>query len=261
MEEIKVKGLVVRETAQGDYDKILTLLTNEMGRITVTAKGVKSIRSKNIVACQLFTYSHFLLRKTKKYYYVVETDTIENFFGIKDDLDKLALASYICDVAAELSVEDMPDPELLRLTLNTLFAIGYHDDKPRALVKAAFEVRASAISGFLPDLSQCALCGCEPKGDMYLDVMNGRILCRDCKPVAEAEEITSESGTARLYHLISPTVLYAMRYIVSASAERFLSFNVEDDELYLLGRVAESYLCNHIEHSFYTLEFYKSLLI
>ncbi len=260
MEEVSVHGLVVRETKVGDHDKILTLLTLERGLVTVTGKGVRSLKSKNMVACQPFTYSNFLIRRSNKYFYVCESDSIENFFGIKENLDKLALASYICDVAAELSVEGMPDPELLRLTLNTLYAID-KDKYSFAQIKAAFEMRASAISGFLPDLTECGVCGCEPSGDHYLDIMNGRILCKDCKPLAESEEINSESGTARLYYIISKSVLYAMRYIVSAPAERFLSFSLDEDELYLLGRVTEAYLCNHIEHSFYTLDFYKSLLI
>lgn len=260
MEEASVHGLVVRETKVGDHDKLLTLLTLEKGLITVTGKGVRSLKSKNLVACQPFTYSTFFIRKSNKYYYIAESQTIENFFGIKESLDKLALASYICDVAAELSVEGMPDPELLRLTLNSLYAID-KDKFSFAQIKAGFEMRASAISGFLPDLYGCGICEAEPESDHYLDIMNGRLLCKNCKPIAEAEEIAIESGTARLYFIISKTVLYAMRYIVSAPAEKFLSFSIDEDELYLLGRVTEAYLCNHIEHSFYTLDFYKSLLI
>lgn len=42
MEEIIVNGLVVRETDIGDYDKLLTVVTNELGKIYVTGKGVKA---------------------------------------------------------------------------------------------------------------------------------------------------------------------------------------------------------------------------
>ncbi len=260
MEVIGVHGLVLREVYVGDHDKILTLLTKERGLMTVTGKGVRSLKNRNVVACQPFTYSYYHIRKSNKYYYVSETETIENFFDVKGDIDKLSLAAYLCDVVAELSVEGMPDPDLLRLTLNCLYALD-RNLHSRPQIKAAFEMRAAAISGFLPDLSTCGRCLCDPKGDMYLDIMNGRILCRDCKPIAEAEEISSESGTARLYFLISETVFYAMRFIVSAPAERFLSFSIDKDELHLLGKVTEAYLCNHIERSFHTLDFYKKILL
>lgn len=258
MEEIAVQGLVVKEAFMGDHDKILTLMTPDRGLITVTGKGVRSFKSKNAAACQPFTYSYFLLRKSNKYFYVAETETIETFFELKCSLDGLALAAYVCDVSEALSVEGMGDPELLRLTLNTLYAI---DQKlyPYDHIKASFEMRASAVAGFLPDLTGCDLCEKLPEGDMYLDIMNGRILCKECKPVAEADEIASESGTARLYFIISPTVLYAMRYIVSAPSNKFMSFSIDEEELHLLGKATEMYLCNHIERGFFTLEFYKDI--
>ena len=45
MEQIRVRGLVVRETQTGEYDKILTVITEEMGRISVSGKGVRSLIS------------------------------------------------------------------------------------------------------------------------------------------------------------------------------------------------------------------------
>ena len=259
MTELTVHGLVVRETDVGEYDKILTLVTKEYGKISVTVKGAKSIKSKNIGACQPFAYCTYLLRKSKKYFYVVESQNIEFFYKIRFDLDKMSLATYICDVAAELSVEGMADPELLRLTLNTLYALN-SKDIPMSQIKAAFELKAAEIAGFMPDLSECGYCNEEIKGDCYLDIMNGRILCKSCKPLAENDEIMEESGTARLYMIITPSVLAAMRFVIISPVEKFLSFSLEEDELYVFSRVCETYLVNHIEHKFYTLDFYKDLI-
>ena len=49
MEQLAVHGLVVRETDVGEYDKILTLITREVGKITVTAKGAKSLKNRNMI--------------------------------------------------------------------------------------------------------------------------------------------------------------------------------------------------------------------
>lgn len=261
MERITVKGLNVRETEIGESDKLITLVTEEYGLLSVNAKGVRSLKSKNMVACQPFAYSTYVLRRSKKYFYVEETELIECFFDLRADLDKLSLAAYICDVCCDVSVENQPDCELLQLTLNTLYAISYKD-WPLRKIKAAFEFRCAAVCGFCPDLSLCDRCGCDPKGDVYLDVMNGRLLCRDCKPLTEREEMMEDNGTARLYFLLSPSVLSAMRYIVDSPGRKFLSFRIDDeDELNLLCRYTESYLINHLEHGFKTLEFYKSILL
>ncbi|NLO38342.1 MAG: DNA repair protein RecO, partial [Ruminiclostridium sp.] len=41
MAYIKTRGVVVREVAAGDYDKILTVLSDELGKISVSARGVR----------------------------------------------------------------------------------------------------------------------------------------------------------------------------------------------------------------------------
>ncbi len=260
MERICVHGLNVKETEVGEHDKIITLVTRELGKITVTAKGVKSLKSRHLVACQPFAYSTFILKKSKKFWYIEESELSECFFGLRGDLDRLSLAAYICDVLCDVSVENQPDGDMLRLTLNTLYAISEKKDVPLSKIKAAFELRCSAQCGFCPDLSSCDLCGCESFREVFLDVMNGRLLCLDCKPRAEKEEAILE-GTARLYFMISMDVLLAMRYIVSCPMEKFLSFNLDEEGMYLLSKACEGYLINHLEHNFSTLEFYKSILI
>ena len=66
---------------------------------------------------------------------------------------------------------------------------------------------------------------------------------------------------ARLYYIITCPTLNAMRYIVSCPQEKLLAFSLAEDDMYLLSRVTEGYLVNHLEHPFATLEFYKSILI
>ena len=58
-----VKGLIIKETKVGEGDKIITLLTPELGIIQVSAKGARSYKSKYIAACQLFGYCEFVLVK------------------------------------------------------------------------------------------------------------------------------------------------------------------------------------------------------
>lgn len=262
MELTTVRGLVVRETPVGEYDKLLTVITEEIGRIVISGKAVRSLKSKHMPATQLFCLSTFTLRKSHGYYYISDSSLIESFYGLRLDLDRLALASYICDVASEMALEGEGDEELLRLTLNTLYALANHKDIPQMQIKAAFELRCAAIEGFLPNLSVCDVCGCQPAEtkQLYLDVMNGRLLCKDClRNVRHTDDLVDE-GTAHIYLRLTHAVYDAMRYTVEAPANRYLSFHLAEDELSLFAGVCEKYLLNHIEHGFYTLDFYKSIL-
>ncbi|MBR2848195.1 MAG: DNA repair protein RecO [Clostridia bacterium] len=262
MEQISIRGLVVRETPVGEYDKLLTVITEEMGRIVISGKAVRSLKSKHMAATQLFCYSNFILRKSRGYYYISDSALTESFFGLRTDLDRLSLASYLCDVAAEMAVEGIGDEELLRLTLNTLYALANHKHIPLAQVKAAFELRSAAIEGFLPNLTACDVCGADPESvpKLSLDVMNGRLLCGDClRNVRHTDDLVDE-GTAHIYLRLTPAVLKAMRYTVESPVGKFLSFTLAESDMPIFSKVCEKYLLNHIEHGFYTLDFYKSLL-
>ncbi len=263
MEKLTVHGLTVRETEVGEADKIITLVTMEQGRMSIMGKGVKSLKSKNMAACQPFCYSTFTLRRSGQYYYIVESELSQCFYGLRTDLDKMALAAYICDVCADGSVEGTADPVLLRLTLNALYALSEKKDLSLQQLKAAFEFKFACEMGFQPQLEACGMCGCETAEKIYLDIMNGRLLCRTCRDRArrEAESAPPDSdGTAQYYLPLTAGVLSAIRYLEAAPVNRFLSFTLEKEDLHLFAQVCEKYLLHHIEHSFSTLGFYKSIL-
>ena len=52
----EVKGLVVRTVALSDNDKLLTLITEEQGKITAVANGSRVLKSRYLAAAQLFCY-------------------------------------------------------------------------------------------------------------------------------------------------------------------------------------------------------------
>ncbi len=261
MEDIEVDGLVVREVKVGEADKIITLLTADHGRITITGKGVGSMRNKYAASAQLFSYSTFQLRKKGNFYYIRDTFFIECFMNIRYDLEKLALANYVCDVAADIALEDTGDPELLSITLNTLHAIANLDSKPLALIKAAFEFKIASHAGFMPDLSACGVHGCEIADEAYIDVMNGRVVCKKCRTELMYDpEYAVRDPHAKIMIRVSPSVLAALRYIADAPVKRYLLFRLDGDELDGFAVVCERYLLNHLEHGFSSLEYYKKLI-
>ena len=65
---IRTRGLIIRETDVSDYDKMMTVLTAEHGKISVFGRGVKRYTSPYFHAAQLFCYSDFLLFARKQYY-------------------------------------------------------------------------------------------------------------------------------------------------------------------------------------------------
>lgn len=261
MEELKTSGLVIKEAQIGEADKLLTLLTAEHGKILVSGKGVSSLKSRHMTAAQLFSYSSFVLKKTKKYFYIADSDTEECFFNIRYDVEKLSLAAYLCDVACDLALENVGDPELLRLMLNTLYALSNKKELNIEQLRAAFEFRAAVQAGFAPMLDECGVCGCPVESQkITFDVMNGHLRCEKCNSLIKKDAMDPDT-TAEIIFRITPAILAALRYVANAPVNKYLSFSLHEDELPLFSAFAETYLTSHLEHSFSSLRYYKNIRI
>lgn len=243
---LKTDGLVVRQVNYKDNDQILTVLTKEHGLMTLKARGVRSRSSRLKGACQLLAYSEFTVFENRGFHTIDEANAIQMFPELRTNIELLSLASYFAQVAEVLSQEDMPNPELLSLTLNALYALCRRLCTPE-LVKAAFELRAACLGGYTPELSGCAVCG-DPEPDRF-DVRGGILCCASC------------SAGEGLRLPVSPGSLAAMRYLVSCDAKRLFSFRLEGRAMKELCDLTETYLQTQLERGFYTLDFYKSLLM
>lgn len=262
MTDFKINGLVIGERELGDNDKLLTILSERYGKVYAIGKGVKSLKNRNMCCSQPFTYASFNLRKRGKYYFITESDLIENFFDIRNDILKLSLASFICEVVNQIAQEGAAEDEILRLTLNTLYAIN-KDKQPLEIIRAAFQLKIIAESGMYPDITCCSICGKDNVTDGYLDLVDGVIVCSECKNKANftnVENPFTERGLQKPIVLISEALLRVIEFIVSSDSKRFLSFTLDEQEWGLFFDFSERFLINQLERSFFTLDFYKSLL-
>ena len=238
MDYLTTRGLVLRTTEYKETDRILTVLSADHGLLTMKARGVRSNRSKLKGACQLLTYAEFTVGEAHGFSSITEATAIEMFPELRTDIVLLSLASYFAQLAEVLSQEDAASPALLPLILNALYALAKLK-KPPQLVKAATELRLAELSG-------CCVCG-DPEPDRF-SIADGTLECASCRA----------SDGVRMP--LSAASLAAMRYIVSCPDKKLFSFALTGAAEKELCDAAESYLLTQLERSFYTLDFYKSLL-
>ena len=245
---LNTKGLVIRVTPYNDTDALLSVLTPEHGRLTVKARGLRRKNSPLIAPCQLLSFAEFTLFEYRNMYTIHEAHAIELFSPLRKDLQKLSLGSYFAQAAETMSQEDLPNPELLSLVLNCLFALAKLN-LPEMMVKAVFELRSACLSGYTPDLYGCYRCGCD-NPDRF-DISEGRLECVACR----------DPASTGLRMPVTPGVLDAMRYICSCDSKKLFSFHASAETLEALSYITESYLSTQLERGFSALDFYKSLLI
>lgn len=244
---LTIRGLVLRVTRYNDKDALLTVLTQKEGKLTVKARGLSRKNSPLVAPCQLLAYGEFTLFEYRGMYTINEANSLELFYGIRRDLSKLSLGTYFAQVADVLAQEDLPNPDLLSLTLNCLYAL----DKlslPEMQVKAVFELRSACIAGYTPSVYGCFRCG-NVLPDRF-NISEGRLECSGCK-----------DGLGGLRLPVTPGMLESLRYICTCEPGKLFSFQAGEETYSQLSQLSEAYLSTQLEQSFSTLDFYKSLYL
>lgn len=239
-------ALVIREQQIGESDKLITLLTRHDGVIKAYASGAKSIKSKKGAATSLLAYSSVTLAAKGDTYRVTEAAPIQIFFNAGDDIEALSLAQYFC----ELCIHHAPNSEncesVLRLVLNSLHFLN-QKSRNIFILKAIFELRLMALTGYMPSLVACNECAKYEDDIMYFDTNEGCLYCKKCH--------SYNNDCA----VINMTLLTALRHIVYSDLQKLFLFSVPDDAAKALSMVTERYLLNKTEQKLKTLTFFNSL--
>lgn len=243
------KALILREVKYKEADKILTVLTPEDGKLTVKARGALRKSSRCGAACQALCWSELTLFGNRGRWTVNEAETVEQFLPLRADLAAFALGSYFAEALEAVSDEDSPNPEMLQLGLNSLYALS-REMYPPEHIKAAFELRLMCLAGFEPDVFACSVCGRENPDGAMLSLSGGVLHCRACPPDARGVSLPLGAET-----------LAAMRYIITAPPKRFLSFAIPPESERQLSDVTQAYMTTQLERGFSTLDYWKSVKI
>ena len=121
--------------------------------------------------------------------------------------------------------------------------------KPLNQIKPVFELRACSLSGFMPDLVGCTVCGQYEDPGMQFAVQEGMLFCKEHARQASAQLAP-----------VNPAVLKAMRWAVFAPLARLFAFSVLEEDWIVFDHLAESYLGYHLDKRFETLAFYRTML-
>ena len=243
---LRTDGIVIREQTTGEQDRLITVLTRENGVIRAFVNGGRNPKNKNVSSTGLLCYSDFSVEKTKKDIYIIKEATAkEVFFSLRDNIIDLSLAQYFAELTYELAPREESAAEFLSLLLNSIYLIT-RGKKELSLIKAATELRMLCLSGYMPNLVACNVCGAFESEKMSFDVLTGELFCENC---------LSHKGAK----VVPASVIRAMRHICLSPANKIYSFNLAKDSLSELCYFSERYLKNVTMRKYKTLEFYKTM--
>lgn len=245
MESAVCKGLVIRQTNYSEADRILTIFTEDFGIVRAIAKGARKYRSHQGAAAQMLCYGQFTLYPGKNMFTLRGATPIESFFGISASVEKLALATYLCDITQTFVAEENQESEILRLLLNTLYLLA-NKDRPLPLIKAVYELRLLALSGFGALVTQCVICGTYENLN-HFSLKAGGTVCQHCAALAEDSVLLSESA------------LRAMDFALDQPTQRSYSFEVPQKVILEVADLSERFLLSRAERDFFSLGYYHNV--
>lgn len=242
---LTTKGLILKEQNIGERDKLVTVLTEERGILRAFVRGAKSVKSKKQAATTKFCYARLSIYSGKDSYIIDEAEALEMFFGLRDDLEKLALGEYFLELGLIFSPEEENARDNLRLLLNSLYMLA-NGKRPPEMLKALTELRLLSLAGYAPNLVACEKCGRFESDPMYFDISEGLLYCDNCAP-------------ATAPFALSLGVVNAMRHIVFSDFQKLYAFQMSGTVTEELAYVTETYLRSRVERRLKTLEFYNSV--
>jgi DNA repair protein RecO (recombination protein O) len=244
--QIETEGLVILEKSVGESDRLVTVLTRRAGVVRAFAQQANKMKNSKLSATQLFSYSRFAIFKGRDKYIIDDAQSIEVFFDLRRNMERLSLAQYFCELAGALAPQEAEAGDFLRLMLNSLHFL-CKGTRPPLLLKAIVEMRMLSLAGYMPNLICCAGCSCYEADEMYFLPRSGVLYCGNCPRPSEPAVRLSRGA------------LTGLRHTVYADFEKLFSFSLSPQGLKELSQASEQYVIETLQRSFNTLDFYHQI--
>lgn len=236
MKTVKTKGIIIAEKIMSDFDKMLTILTPNMGKIECVAKGSRRPKSLLMAGTQFLCFGDYMLYKGGENYSMNSCETIELFYNIRTDLDKLKYAVYITKIINDVTTENQNNYKILQLYLNTLYVIS-NTDKDLEFVTSIFRLRLLSIIGYRPEIEECKTCK-EKENLTKFSIRDNGFKCTACGK--------QDKGAINM----SETTKDAIRYIILSDAKKIYSFQVPKESIEELKIISKLYLTEKLEKEY-----------
>ncbi|RYL91585.1 DNA repair protein RecO [Sporolactobacillus sp. THM7-4] len=173
----KAEGIIIRTTNYGENNKIVTLYTEEFGKIGLMARGARKPNSTLSAASQVLFNGLCLFQKGRGLGTLYQAESLNPFRHIREDIEKTGYAALMIELTDRLTEEQKPFPGLYRLLKNTLLLIDKGTDA--GVIASIYAIKMMRVAGIDPEVDRCVHCG-RRSGPFVFSVSGGGFLCPDC---------------------------------------------------------------------------------
>ena len=189
-----------------------------------------------LAGTQFLCFGEYILYKTGDNYSINSCETIEMFYNVRIDLDRIKYAVHITKIIQDVTNENENSYKILQLYLNTLYMIS-ETDKDMDFVLSIFKIKLLCILGFKPRIDECTNCG--QKTNLYhFSIRDNGVKCEEC--YRQDKSVIS----------ISSSTWAALKFIVSAPSKKIFGFSLKDESLRELKLLSKVYFNEKLEKEY-----------
>ena len=241
-----VEAIVLRSSPIGEADRLLTVLTPWMGKLRITARGVRRTKSKLGGHLEPLTRSTLTIARGQNLDTVTGADAREMFSALKENLPRLSAALYLTELVDSLNPLESPNPPGYFTYLEGLRAIEMQNRTE--LVLRYLEICLLGQAGFSLELRQCVECRSRlMEGKHRFSARAGGVLCPACQ--------ASMPGVKPL----SLEALKVLRFFSTATLSSALMVNVGPALQRELNTLMDSYVRYTLERELRSASFLRSI--
>lgn len=238
MKAYQTEAVVLRSRKYLEADCLLTLLTKEKGKVTAIAKGVRKSSSKLRGGVQVFTLNDMLLYHGRTLDTVTQSQCLETFAPLQEDLTAVAAASYWSELIESLTPERERDPRLFQLAV-----AGYHllCLTTNKVIVRGLEIKLLSYLGYKPYLDGCVVCT-SPLAEnekVVFSVSQGGIICPNCAKHGQGLERSMP---------FSAEAVQIWQQMLKMELSKLQRLRVSTRGLAILERVTESFLLEQLDY-------------
>lgn len=241
----KAEGLLLRTHDLGEADKILVLYTRERGKISGVARGARRAKSRLLAISQLFAHSRFLMYEGRSLHSINQGELINSFRPLREDLTRVAYASYAAELLDVLLVEAEPNADLFRTVLEGFTLIAGTADLDLSM--RWLELALINHLGYRPELSHCVECGSPLEERGAFSATHGGILCH--------RHLGSDQASLPVH----PGVVSQLRRLLETPASRLGILRPSQGDRELMERLLRLHIDNRLDRPLRSREFLQAM--
>lgn len=241
----RTEGIILRVRNLGEADRLVTLYTKERGKLSATARGARRIRNRLLSPTQVFTHGRYLVFQGKNLHNIGQAEIIHSRQALREDLEKMAYASYVTELVDSLTAEEDPTDTLFPLLAGTL-SLG---EKGRFDVAVrAFEIRLMRELGYEPELYRCLNCRSELQDRIFFTERGGTVCPRCVEQFPGSNTVTK--GTWEL-----------MKRLLEWDFSRLNILHPAANNIEEIRRLMRKYVDFRLEYPLKSLDFLETLQV